>query len=372
MHREVPLSTQRDFPILLDTQPAKVYNFTKTFWLIMPVTIREVAKRLNLSITTVSRALDGYSDVAEHTRELVERTAHEMGYVPNIAARQLRRQRSDIIGFILPHHQPRFADPHYSEFIAGLGDEATRHDFDLLISTASPGEDEQQVYRRWVQGRKVDGLVLNRIRQQDWRVDYLSEQAFPFVSLERPLGAGDYSFIEVDGRSGFKTLLAHLVDQGHRRIAYAAGPPELKLQADRFAGYCAGLEAAGIPFDPRLVVTGNLTRQEGYTAGRALLALPEPPSAIVCVNDLTAIGVMQAAHELGLVVGEEVAIAGFDGIDEAENTAPPLTTLNQPLYEIASRLVRILLGLILEEPAPAVERQVRILPELILRGSTGD
>ena len=166
--------------------------------------IRDVAKRLNISITTVSRALDGYSDVAEETRQLVINTAQEMGYVPNRATRQLRRQRTDTIGYILPAHAPQFADPFFSEFIAGLGDEATSHNLDLLVSTAAPNSDlERQSYERWVHGRKVDGLVLNRMRLHDWRVQYLSKTDLPFVSLERSLDRSDHASVEVDSVSGF-------------------------------------------------------------------------------------------------------------------------------------------------------------------------
>src|SRR3990170_2545769 len=152
----------------------------------MPVTIRDVARRLKLSITTVSRALDGYPDVAEETRERVIRTAREMGYAPSRAARQLRRKRADTIGYIMPTSRPRFSDPFFLEFIAGLGDEAALHHVDLLMNTASPaGDEERTLYRQWVQSRRVDGVVLSRMRLDDWRAQYLTESDFPFVAFGR-------------------------------------------------------------------------------------------------------------------------------------------------------------------------------------------
>jgi len=148
----------------------------------MPVTIRDVAKRLNLSITTVSRALDGYDDVAEATRQRVICAAQEMGYAPSHTARQLRRSRADSIGYILPTSGPRFTDPFFSEFIAGLGDEATSHSLDLLISTAPPDTPaERHMYERWIHSRRVDGIVLSRMRAQDWRVQYLIKNNFPWL-----------------------------------------------------------------------------------------------------------------------------------------------------------------------------------------------
>lgn len=335
----------------------------------MSPTIRDVAQRLNLSITTVSRALDGYTDVAEETRRRVVRAAQEMGYVPNRAARQLRRRRADTIGYVLPSNGQRFTDPFFSEFIAGLGDETAHNGFDLLITTAAGEETDHTVYERWVHGRKVDGFILNRLRQYDWRVQYLSQQNMPFVALERSLDAVEYPGVDVENRDCLRELVEHLAGKGHRRIAYVGSDNDLVIQAERFEGYRLGLQAAGLTFDAGLVRSCSLTRQGGYQSARSLLALPERPSAVVCINDLTAFGVMHAADELGLEVGRDLAVAGFDGVEESETQRPPLTTINQPVYDIARRLVRMLLAQMHgETPDPL---RVRLRPELLLRDSTG-
>jgi LacI family transcriptional regulator len=336
----------------------------------MRPTIRDVAKRLNLSITTVSRAIDGYDDVAEETRQLVIRTALEMGYVPNRAARQLRRQRTDTIGYILPADKPQFADAFFAEFIAGLGDEAAVRNYDLLVSAAPPASPaEKALYQRWVQGGKVGGMVVNRIFLEDWRLKFLAEQKIPHVSLERSLSQIDFVGIEADSHSGFLNLISHLVSQGHNRIAYIGGNPELKIDYDRYGGYQAGLQQAKIKPVPSLVERADLTPEGGFQAAKRLLALASPPTAIVCVNDLTGIGAMHAAHEQGLKVGSDIAIAGFDGIADSAHTQPPLTTLDQPVYAIARQLVTMLLALINDEPLE--QRQVIIQPTLLLRASTG-
>jgi LacI family transcriptional regulator len=336
---------------------------------LMPVTIRDVAKRLNLSITTVSRSLDGYDDVADKTRQRVIQAAREMGYVPDRMARQLRRKKTDSIGYILPGSNPRFADPFFSEFIAGLGDEATEHNFDLIISRAPPGaSNEMQLYKRWVQGRRVDGIVLSRLRLDDWRVQYLQEMDFPFVGFGRSRTSREYPHIGVDGEKGVRQLVGHLIRKGNRRIAFISAPAMLTLQTDRFAGFRKGLQENGIDLDYDLVVEGDLTRQGGYDAAKVLLARSAPPTAIICSNDLTAIGAMRAASEAGFVVGKDLAIAGFDGIDDAEHTRPPLTTINQPVYEIACRLVQMLVNII--SGASLEATRVILEPELILRAST--
>jgi len=335
----------------------------------MPVTIRDVARRLNLSITTVSRALDGYEDVAEETRLLVIGTAQEMGYVPNQAARQLRRRRSDTIGYILPTDTPRFSDPFFAEFVAGLGDEASAHGFDLLVSTAPPGSPgERQAYERWTHGRKVDGIVLNQMHLVDWRVQYLAQVQFPFVTLERSLDPHDYPSVEVNGQRGFRILIDHLVSLGHQRIAYIGASPDLKIQADRFAGYGDGLQAHGLRLDADLISEGDLTTEGGYRAAAQLLAKPFPPTAIACVDDMTAMGVLHAAREQGRVVGQDLAVAGFDGIQGFEHTQPPLTTINQPVYQIARRLVQMLVIQIAGKPL--AEKRVQIEPVLEIRQST--
>lgn len=336
----------------------------------MSVTIRDVAKRLNLSIYTVSRALDGYDDVADSTRVRVVEMAKEMGYTPSRAARQLRRKRADAIGYILPAGGPHFTDPFFSLFMAGLGDEATSHDFDLLVSTASPdSEAEKRIYQRWVQGHLVDGLVLSRMRLHDWRADYLCQNQFPFAAHGRTVDCEDYPYIEMDSRTGFHMLVNHLVERGHRRLAYIGAPEIFTLQADRFDGYREGLADAGIAFDPTLVSEGDLSRNGGYQAAQHLLELENPPTAIMCVNDLTAVGVLRAAHERNLVVGRDLAVTGYDGTDDSEHAQPPLTTLKQPVYETARQLASLLITQIQGEKVSVMRRINQ--PELIIRASTG-
>src|SRR5512146_1463864 len=181
----------------------------------MPPTIRDLAKKLNLSITTVSRALDGYNDVAESTRARVVQAAQEMGYAPSSAARQLRRHHADAIGYILPTSSPRFSDPFYAAFLAGICDEAAEHQIDLIVSSSPPESDlEKSIYQRWFQSVRVDGILLNRIRLQDWRINFLEENKVPFVTLGWAPSRQDYPFIVVNERGGFERLVTHLVEKG--------------------------------------------------------------------------------------------------------------------------------------------------------------
>jgi DNA-binding LacI/PurR family transcriptional regulator len=336
----------------------------------MPGTIRELAEKLNLSITTVSRALDGYSDVSDETRKRVVEAAHQMGYTPSYAARQLRRKRTDSIGYILPTSSPRFSDPFFVNFLTGLCDEIASQSLDLMVTSCPPdSEEEKEQYQRWVQSRRVDGIVLNRTRVQDWRIEYLLENKIPFVSLGRGEMDAAYPYVDVADTEGFFELVTHLVQKGHQRIAYIGASPNLVIHNDRFRGYQQGLAAARIGFDPRLVREGDLTEPSGYRAARDLLAQPDPPTAILGINDLTALGIFHAAKEKGLYIGTELAIAGYDGITETEYTNPPLTTLYQPTYEIARDLARMLVRLI--EGENLENSRVPIIPKLAIRASTG-
>jgi LacI family transcriptional regulator len=337
----------------------------------MPVTIRDIAKKLKLSIGAVSRAMDGYPDISEETRQKVIQTAQEMGYVPNRAARQLRRQRADAVGYVLPSHTPRFADPFFTEFVAGLGDETARHPFDLMISIAPPGDEaERRLYKGWIQGRKVDGMILTHLRVHDWRIDYLSEQNIPFAVLESAADPRDFPRIDIDRQAAVAELVEHLVERGFRRIACIGGPSELQSQTSQFKGYRKGLKTAGLPIRPDFAVTSDLTSTGGYENTKRLLSIPDPPDAILCINDETAFGALRAAHELGLQVGRELAVAGFDGVQISRFTEPPLTSLDIPVYDLACQLVKMLVGEIKKEPLS--QRKLVIHPRLLARESTGE
>lgn len=341
----------------------------------MAVTIKDIANRLGLSVGAVSRALSGYTDIAEDTRRRIFDAAREMGYTPNRAARQLRKQTTGTtIGYIMPVDSPRFADSFFSEFIEGLGDETAVQHSDLLIATAPPGKEaEQRAYRAWVENSKVDGLILDRLHIHDWRVDYLLAKRIPFAALERAQDTADttysYPSVEVDSVLGLAMLIAHIAGNGFRKLAYIGGPSTLKIQVDRFRGFQAGLDQAHLALDARCIVEGDLTSAGGYASTKRLLSIPDPPDAIICANDETAFGAMRAIDEAGLKTGENIAVAGFDGVRDARYSNPPLTTLDQPVYDIARRLVRLLSAQISGQASE--NSRVVLQPTLLIRASTG-
>lgn len=335
----------------------------------MPVTIKDIAKRTGKSITTVSRALHGYDDVSPETRELIVRVAKEMGYTPNLLAQRLQKQRTDTIGFILPTFGPRFSDPFFSEFLAGIGHTASRYDYDILVSTQPPGEKELEAYRRKVTGRQVDGFVLVRTRCHDPRIEFLQKSGMPFVAFGRTETHLNYPFVDEDGEEGMLELVRHIIGLGHRRIAYITPPLSLMFARYRMLGVKRALDEAGLALPDAYLRTGDLTQRSGLEVTRQLLALSQPPTAIIAGNDLMALGAMSAIQEQGLVVGQDIAVAGFDDIPMSEAAHPPLTTVHQPIYQIGSMVTEILIKLIREEATEPTQRLLK--PRLVIRQSCG-
>ncbi|HSJ55050.1 MAG TPA: LacI family DNA-binding transcriptional regulator [Anaerolineae bacterium] len=333
-------------------------------------TLKDLATRLGLSITTVSRALAGYDDVAEATRRRVLQAAAEMGYVPDASARRLQKGRTDTIGFIIPTFGPRFSDPFFSELLAGIGNEAARHNLDLLVSTRAPDTpEEEQAYRRMIGGHLVDGLLVVRTRTGDRRIAMLAAAGLPFVVFGRSDQDLDFCYVDEDGYRGFELMAEHLVRQGHRRLAFISAPPDLVFARYRRAGLVDTLERHGLGLPPEYCVAGDLTQRGGFQAMNQLLDLPLPPTAVVACNDLMALGAMGAAQRRGLVVGRDLAVAGFDDIPQAEHSHPSLTTVRQPIYEIGRQICAMLVQLVRGEEL--AERHVLLQPELIVRESSG-
>lgn len=333
------------------------------------VKLKDLAAELGLSVTTVSRALAGYGDVAEGTRLRVLKAAEEMGYVPDVTARRLQKGRTDTLGFIIPTSGPRFSDPYFSELLAGIGNEAARHNYDLLVSTRPPDTPEEvAAYRRMVEGRMVDGLLVVRTRLKDHRITYLAQIGFPFVAFGRSDLEVDFPFVDEDGFRGLELVTQHLLNLGHRRLAFIAAPEDLMFCNYRRAGLETTLERNGLVLQPEYCIVGDLTQRGGYAAMNELLELSPPPTAVIGCNDLMALGAISAAQKRGVVVGRDIAITGFDDIPLAEHSHPPLTTIRQPVYDIGRRICDMLVRLLRGEEL--AERQVLLQPELIVRESS--
>jgi LacI family transcriptional regulator len=334
----------------------------------MPATIKDIAKQVGLSITTVSRALNNYDDVSQETKLRVRQVADQLGYIPNTLAQRFQKSKSDTLGLVLPTFGPRFSDPYFSELLAGIGNKAASLGFDLLVSTCPPGQEEMKTYQRMVQGHRVDGLVVVRTRCVDERIQYLSSINFPFVAFGRVDGENNFPYVDEDGFYGMKLIADHLVELGHHRIACITPSPELMFTRHRIEGLKSRLQELGKSLDESLLRVGDLTQKGGYEQAGILLDQPNRPSAIVCCNDLMALGAMSASQEHGLVVGKDIAITGFDDIPLAEHAQPPLTTVNQPVYRIGNMVCEMLIDILQDKKPENIH--VLLKPSLVVRQSS--
>ena len=348
--------------IVLDNQ------ISKTIWRILLSTLRALADSLGLSITTVSRALDGYDDVSQRTRERVQKAALEAGYRPNPTARRLRKGTSETVALVMPTEAGRFFEPAFAELLAELGGLLAAQRLDLMLLAARPGPDERAVYTRLVEGRRSDACIVVRTREQDERISFLEERGFPFVCHGRTRALSGYAFVDGDGESGFHALTTRLIARGHRRIAHIAAPSAFTFSGLRAAGWRKAMMQAGLVADRLAEAEAN--EDGGYLAASRLLAAPALPDALVCATDRMAIGAMRALTERGLRAGVDIAVAGHDNISAAAFTDPPLTTMELPIRQVAQSLVEKLVSLI-GGSKPADLTHI-IQPEQRLRASTGE
>lgn len=310
------------------------------------MSIRDLATRLNISIGTVSRALNGKADVNPETRQRVLDAALAMGYVPNQSGRSLRQGMTNAIGFIIEINAETRSqgDTFFMSVFDGVQTVFAQHKLDLVVLLCSSEEDPFEQLRRVVARRFVDGLVISATKRHDPRIDFLIERDIPFVALGRSLSGGDHSWIDIDFEGVARQSVDRLVARGHRRIALANVASELNLGYVFENAYRVAMASHGLAVDPTLIVREQTTEIGGYRVGEALLALPEPPSAVVLVNEMLAIGLYRRLHEAGLTPGRDMAIIGLRQSPQARFLSPALTCFRISLHDVGEELARSLLA----------------------------
>jgi LacI family transcriptional regulator len=341
-------------------------------WQTSYMNLKGLAAYLNLSQTTVSRALNGYPEVSEETRNRVREAARLHNYRPNPNAMRLATGRSHAIGHILPTDRTLMMDPHFSEFISGAGEVFGIRGFDLVMSMASP-ESEASVYRRFKHSSTVEGFVVHGPQIDDWRLSLLTDLGLPFIVHGR-FGSTEegYAWLDIDNRGAFEQATRLLADLGHRRIALINGLEVMTFAAHRRQGYEAALRSRGLTPDPAIMSSDQMTEENGYIRMRSFLESTCRPTAAICSSMLSASGAIRAIQEDGLKVGADISlIAHDDGMPflKAEGLSPPLTTTRSPIRDAGCRIADLLLGLI-ENPGSELPRELW-KPDLVVRGSTG-
>jgi len=297
-----------------------------------------------LSKTTVSRALDGYADVAEATRARVRAAAAETGYRPNPVARRLSQRATGMVALVMPAAAGQLYEPLFVDLAAAIGSRLADSELDLTLLAPRPGEPELAVWQRIVEGRRADALVVVRTAEEDARVAYLQRTGVPFVCFGRTRAPAPYAFVDGDGEAGFRAAAAHLVGLGHRRFAYLSGPVGAAAAARRGAGLAAALAAAGLA--PAVVVEGASNEASGRAMAGEVLAGGARPTMLVCATDRIAVGALSAVRAAGLAVGRDVSVMGHDNLPVTAFTDPPLATMELRLDEAGTCLAETVLALL--------------------------
>lgn len=307
------------------------------------VTISDLADALGLTKGTVSRALNGYTDISESTRRRVLARAEAMGYRPLAPAQAIRTGRTRAIGLVLQNDWHDAQRPFLSEFLEGLSTAASAEHWTMTVATAGSDAEMLETLERLLDERKADGFVLPRTRREDHRIGLLREAGVPFVLYGRTGDGAGCAWYDILGEDAMRDAVRRLVALGHRRIAYVGAGTLFNFSGLRRAGFRTGLAEAGLPEDPALQLGSALTRDEGAAAARRLWQLDMPPTAIVFAVDAAALGAYRAAAELGLVVGRDVSLIGYDGIPDALHADPALTTFRVDTRAAGSRLAELLI-----------------------------
>ena len=333
------------------------------------VTLKQVAIRAGVSYQTVSKVLNKQAQFAKETEQRILTAVQELGYRPNQIARNMRANRSFMIGYSWAQTTPDQVNHILDKFLTSMVQAAENAGYHLLPFPFREGDGIVKAYQELIDTGRVDAFVLSSVNYNDPRVDFLIERDFPFVAFGRSNPELDFPYVDVDGYEGIRQVMGHLLSRGHQRIAAIAWPEDSRVGNERMRGYFEAMQAVGFRVHPAWVERGEGTFEFGRAAAARVLKLPvaDRPTAIVALNDTQAIGALHTAREQGLVVGRNLAIVGFDDAPMSQYLHPALTTVRQPIPEAGRKCVEILVSLMKGEEPP--ERHVVLAPELVLRAS---
>jgi len=328
-----------------------------------PPSIKDIARLAHVSHSTVSRALQNSPLVNARTAEKIREIAHQSGYRASAVARGLVTKRTLTIGLVVT----TIADPFASEVVGGIEQAANDHGYSVFLadSNADPIR-EQQVVQSFAE-RRVDGIVVTSSRVGALYLPLLSEMRVPIVLVNNQHPGEFVDTVMIDNVAGSLDAANHLIGLGHRRIAYLGDQFGYQSDTERFAAYRQALDEGGIPFSSELVVHGDGKPEEAMRAMEKLLALPEPPTAVLCYNDMSALGAMRTIRLHGKRIPEDISVVGFDDLFLASYTQPPLTTVRQPMRRMGLLAMENLFRLMSGEDSAI---RITVEAELIVREST--
>lgn len=329
-------------------------------------TVYDIARLAGVSPSTVSRVLTSNARVSAERSQRVLDAMRQLNFRPNSVARSLATSSTRIIAVLLPDITNQF----FPALVKGVQLHAEEQGYSVLLVQADDRAGHDRSYLELAVRQQVDGLVLIGVHVDEEAQRELDQRQIPVVSLDRRVNIPTAANVGVDNRAGALMATQHLLELGHRRIAHIAGPAALQVGAERADGWRQAHAEAGIEPDERLLAFSEFSEEGGGAAMRSLLAAGEF-TAVFAANDLCALGAMAVLRASGRSVPEDVSVVGFDGIDHARFSWPPLTTIQQPAEEMGRRAASLLISSIEDPPVPPDETQVIFPAELVVRASTG-
>ncbi len=337
------------------------------------VTLKDIAQKLGITVTTVSKALKDYPDISADTKKAVKKLAEKMKYQPNTQALALRGSRSYTIGLIIPEIVHYF----FSNVISGVMNYAENHGYRILITLSNNSLEREEKQANLLFVNKVDGILVSLSNEttNTKHFNVFKEFDIPVVMFDKVATGFKCNKVTIDDKQGAYTATEHLIIQGCKRIAHIRGPKGPLNALARFEGYKQALKYNGIDFDPTLVIEcKKVVFEEGYEFGKELLSLENPPDGIFAVTDQVGAGVIRAAHDKKVSIPDQVRIVGFSDSQIAQVSHPPLSTIHQPGYEIGEMSAQLLIEEIEmrdgDDFKPIDFRQIILDTYLIHRGTS--
>jgi len=332
------------------------------------ITIHDIAEKLNISASTVSRALSHNPCISKATTEKVNAFAAKGGYRPNWIASNLRKRKTNSIGIVVPQINRNF----FSSFISGVEEIASKKNYNVIISQSNNLLEKEKKIVYSLFSNQVDGLIVSLSMQTNEFSHFklFKDNNIPLVFFDRVAQSLDTDRIVVDDfEAGYKAT-KHLIDQGYKKIAHLAGPTVLNIYSLRKDGYLKALKDNNITVRKDYIITSHLLREDGKKSIKQFLNLETPPDAIFCGNDTSALGIMMYLKEKGLSVPEDIGIVGFSDEPFSEVVTPTLSTLRQPAFEMGEKAAGLLIQKIEKNENPSDFRTIIMPTKLIIRESS--
>lgn len=329
-------------------------------------TIRDVARRAGVSISTVSRVLNNYSNVNDETRMLVEKAVKELDYSPNALAKGLRSQKSQTLGLVVNN----ILNPIYSVLAQNIETTVRRYGFHLFLCNSGANPQQEAEYLEALWHKKIDGLIISPTGANIELLERYLQARIPVVQIDRRVEGLNANVVLTDNAQGAQQLTAHLLEKGYRKISVIVGLQTVTTGVDRLKGYFDALLEKGIAPESAYVKIGDFSEETGYKLMKELLALPDPPDSVFVGNNLMARGAIMAIREAGLKIPRDIAFVMFDNPDWSILHDPPLTVIEQPADQLGIQAAELMLKCLRDPKETGSPRVITLKNKLIIREST--